>query len=529
MKKWLLALCFVFAVSTSFETASAQGGWDTVKKPKFGLRYRVPRDYHTLPPSPLEEYIGLIYEEDLPKEKDDYKKFQPRIEIVFLDHTKGVATPATGDEPPNEGPPQPVFEEEDQPKAVNSVATYVEFELNGWDLGISKAGDPVDGYAFVEHELVGKQGLRGIIYAYSNPVRTVAFIGYAHGDDLEAQAKIWEGMLKKLEIEEPDLVKYEEERGKLLKNYAKKSKYLDPEFRVDTIMELPDGWESEDTENYILVYSTKDQPLIRLVARELEAMRAEYEKLFPSLKPVTAVSRVRICKDKAEYSSYGGPDGSCGYWNSQEEELVFFDYDNVDGKAGTGKANSRIVLYHEAFHQYIFYSAGSFAPHSWFNEGTGDYFSGSKIKGSKVVKIDVNPWRIETIQEMIERKRFAHWKDMVGWSQMEYYGYNSEGLSGGLNYAQGWSMIYFLRESRVVKKHEVWSKILDTYFDTLRDSFAAGLADLESKELLDNPWERYMLGEECLEKALEAAFKDVDFDEIEEEWKEFVMDLKVPR
>ena len=90
-------------------------------------------------------------------------------------------------------------------------------------------------------------------------------------------------------------------------------------------------------------------------------------------------------------------------------------------------------------------------------------------------------------------------------------------------------MIYFLRESRVVKKHEVWSKILDTYFDTLRDSFAAGLADLESKELLDNPWERYMLGEECLEKALEAAFKDVDFDEIEEEWKEFVMDLKVPR
>ena len=32
------------------------------------------------------------------------------------------------------------------------------------------------------------------------------------------------------------------------------------------------------------------------------------------------------------------------------------------------------MLYHEAFHQFIHYSAGELPPHSWYNEGHGDYF-----------------------------------------------------------------------------------------------------------------------------------------------------------
>lgn len=53
------------------------------------------------------------------------------------------------------------------------------------------------------------------------------------------------------------------------------------------------------------------------------------------------------------------------------------------------------------------------------------------------------------------------WKDIIGFEQPEYYRSDRVGLC----YAQGWSMIYFLRQSPVVQKHPQWSKILDTYFN----------------------------------------------------------------
>ena len=37
------------------------------------------------------------------------------------------------------------------------------------------------------------------------------------------------------------------------------------------------------------------------------------------------------------------------------------------------------TLSHETFHQFIFYFYGSLSPHSWYNEGQGDYFAGAKM------------------------------------------------------------------------------------------------------------------------------------------------------
>jgi len=537
MQKGLVALALALTFFILAPTAHAQG-WDTVKKPRFGLEYKVPRDYQTIPPSPLEKYIVLIYQEEWDEDRKPQRELLPRIEVIQLDHSEGVASPKTGGEDAEEeedGDEVLVDEENgvvivvEKPPAVNSVATYVEHELRGWELGQVFEQEEVDGYTYKQYELNGEKGRRGYIYAYSNTKRTVAFVGYCHRDDLDEVKDDWDEMVKRIEIEEPDLEKWEKERQKHVRFYERKKKFLDPEFRINTRMDLADGWEADDTENYILVFSTKDQPLIRLIKKELEAMRKEYERLFPPLAPVTAVSRVRICKDEAEYRSYGGPPGSGGYWNSAEEELVFFDYENVEGQAGTGKANSRIVLYHEAFHQYIYYSAGSFAPHSWFNEGTGDYFSGAKLRGSKVTKIDINPWRIETIQYMIESRRYAPLDEIIEWEQYQYYGANEYGLPGGMLYAQGWSMIYFLRESREAQKHEVWSTVLDIYFETLREEFSKGMVELEEKGMADFWPAKRELELECRKKAVEVAFDDVDFDELEEAWKEFVMDLKAPR
>jgi hypothetical protein len=90
----------------------------------------------------------------------------------------------------------------------------------------------------------------------------------------------------------------------------------------------------------------------------------------------------------------------------------------------------------------------------------------------------------ETVDvEVGDRLTLAEW---LTWRQPQYYGNNAFGWSeakdgsqrpipGGVNYALGWSFIYFLRTT----KNEEYQKILPKYFNTLK-SFVT--QDLEAQE-----------------------------------------------
>ncbi len=84
----------------------------------------------------------------------------------------------------------------------------------------------------------------------------------------------------------------------------------------------------------------------------------------------------------------------------------------------------------------------------------------------------------------------------VRWSQREYYGSNDLGLGGGENYAQGWSLIYFLRTGKKNNARgwdPAWDGILDTYLRVLATSGK-------------------------LDQAVEEAFKGVDMQALEAAW-----------
>ncbi len=246
------------------------------------------------------------------------------------------------------------------------------------------------------------------------------------------------------------------------------------------------GWDVlvSPQKNYVILYNTKNNKnhlLAKIIARRIEMIREQiYEVQFPSAKPITTVCLVRVCADRKEYFAYGGPGGSAGYWSSGDEELVFYD-------ASASKKpddDTLSVLYHEAFHQYIYYSVGNVAPHSWFNEGHGDYYAGAKLSGKKFI-IKPFRWRVGTIKGAIvqgertcteveddkgnTRKQWSNsgytpLKELVRFTQGQYYSYPS------VCYAQGWSLIYFLRE--IVPKNKKykakWGHILKTYFDVLQ-------------------------------------------------------------
>ena len=89
---------------------------------------------------------------------------------------------------------------------------------------------------------------------------------------------------------------------------------------------LEKGWHAHDTEHFILisdmVSNTYNRRLLKEMLTDLELMRKEYEKHFPPLQEVTAVSTVRVCNSYEGYQRYSKKPGTGGYWHPIAEELV---------------------------------------------------------------------------------------------------------------------------------------------------------------------------------------------------------------
>jgi hypothetical protein len=311
--------------------------------------------------------------------------------------------------------------------------------------------------------------------------------------------------------------------------------------RLEKEVQTTPGWILRETPNYFIISNYDDKKFMEELEKRLEGIRSVYEVDYPIEKaliarkakeereakekedrekagfgipddgekeegdePRSAASRadpmeqsrtsvVRVCATKAMYHSYGGPPSSAGYWNWVDEELVVY----AGGTNGT--RDTWITLNHEAFHQYIFYFYGNISPHSWYNEGTGDYYSGYQLNRRGKFELERNEWRLRTIQGAVRTGDFAPLKELVRWTQQEYYGSNNLGLGGGANYAQGWSFVYFLRTGEKGKARgwqDSWNGILDLYLDTLA-----------------------LTGD--LDQAVEKAYAGVDWEAMEKSWKSY--------
>jgi hypothetical protein len=285
-------------------------------------------------------------------------------------------------------------------------------------------------------------------------------------------------------------------------------------FLDEQIGKLPPGWKHflSKKGRYLILYDAEDD-FVKMLAIHLEAMRDYYETVFVPEKKITAISIVRVCKDETMYHGYGGPPSTGGYWSSNDHELVVFQNKKVDQLGTFG------VVSHEAFHQYIYYFYGELSPHSWYNEGHGDFFSGAQLNGDKVA--DVKPYRRagydreSCIKEAVRAGTYTPMKKFMKFSQHEYY-------SGdvNLNYSQGWSLIYFLRVGRKqgVKFDDKWTRILDDYLKNLvkaRDQLRADASEGPGGGDHDGSAQSRALTETF------AGWSDDDWAAFEAAWKKF--------
>jgi hypothetical protein len=328
---------------------------------------------------------------------------------------------------------------------------------------------------------------------------------------------------------------------------ASAGSYRDQKWRAlqDQVAKNP-GWHLDQSPNYFFVYAVDDKEFIAELKDRLEAIHSVYLELYPpalgkELRALGAAHRakaaaeekpadkpegdpkptgpedttsssaahpdvtelatcsvVRICANSDQYQAYGGPPSTAGYWNWVEEELVIFD-----DKASGGRGDTWLTMNHEAFHQYIHYLVGHIDPQSWFNEGTGDFFSGYEYTHKKF-SLKPASWRQRTIQEDIRTGKFVPLKVITRYSQREYYEGDASKTKYKTNvfdhYAEGWAIIYFLRtgEKKAKGWNPAWNSILDTYLRTLVE-----FGDVD--------------------KAVDKAFAGVDWDALEACWKEYIL------
>jgi hypothetical protein len=304
------------------------------------------------------------------------------------------------------------------------------------------------------------------------------------------------------------------------------------------------GWQLHETPNYFVVSSNNDKAFMKELLERLEAIRKVYEETYPPAlaqelrqsalakkreaeaagqapddegqdsdgkeeaagEGRTVSSRadpmersrtsvVRVCKDDDEYRSYGGGAGTAGYWSPMQEELVVYD-----AKATGGRGDTWSTLNHEAFHQYIFYFFGNLTPHYWYNEGTGDFYSGYEYKNGKFT-LKPFDWRQRLIQGMIRagpggKDGYVPLEQFVRFDRAKYY--DQEKI--GNNYAQGWGLVWFLRTGKKQARcwNDAWDPILSTYL-------------------------RVLVETDDLDAAVDAAYAGVDWKELENCWKEYVL------
>ena len=328
----------------------------------------------------------------------------------------------------------------------------------------------------------------------------------------------------------------------------------------DKISRTP-GWKLYESANYFIISSNADKAFLDELMQRLEAIRTVYEQDFPASKakalrdqiPLTTTgaaaatakapdpngppapkadgddgedegddgakkdgkekpkrppppepdfalsqelskcSVVRVCKNAEEYHAYGGPPQAAGHWDDNARELVIYD-----DRANGGKGDTWITLNHEAFHQYIYYFYGNLAPHSWYNEGTGDFYSGYTLKNNRFT-LEKNLWRRDTIKEAIRSDKFVPLRELMRFSQKEYYGRNKLQAHPAVCYAEGWSLIWFLRTG---KKNR--AKGWDPKWDTLLDDYLKALVTTRSRS-----------------KAIEACLKGVDMDALQAAWIDY--------
>ncbi|HVR85055.1 MAG TPA: LamG-like jellyroll fold domain-containing protein [Planctomycetota bacterium] len=369
-------------------------------------------------------------------------------------------------------------------------------------------------------------GDRLVIYYYFGERRGLALVGaWRAGSEEMGYYRITTTVNGKTTIQQPKTPAItQEDFGYALKVFDASAKtfwILDPGTRSGLSIKLEKGALCSDWQlmrsskgNYLIEYATSAE-YAKKCGEELEQIQGLYRQVIPSAKGIPQC-RVKVFDREEDFQYYGLSPGAAAYWSPGQEEVVCYKFEGdkvtLDSREEFTIAEERPVeettfkiLYHEAFHQYMFYMMGRgrriYVP-SWLNEGLGDYFFGGEwAKNRSKFTIGINDWRVKTIVNAVKKNEHVGLDKIFRYDQMQYY------ANAHLCYAEGWAINYFFMQSPVAKAkayHQIPLKMLEAL------KTGAG-------------------GPDGWQKATDKAFGGIDLQKMEEEWKAFVLTLPIPK
>lgn len=262
---------------------------------------------------------------------------------------------------------------------------------------------------------------------------------------------------------------------------------------ANSIKSMKDWWYVE-TANYIILSNlrTRHRIMVKELQEDVECLRAVFEQFMPPRKDVTAVSVIRVFAEAAEYEAYvpAAFSWSSGIWMSDRKELVIKPADWGGNKEQ--REAVKHTVYHEAFHQYIFYAFDQLQPMAWFNEGYATFFGGASIGRGKL-EVTEDPYRLRCFEERLSEGPLQL-DQFLRLSYEQFYDKDKKILEQ--NYALAWALVYYLRKGAVLEKPAPYARILDRYGDALWQTRDA-------------------------EKATDAAFDGIDIAKFEQDFVKF--------
>ena len=226
------------------------------------------------------------------------------------------------------------------------------------------------------------------------------------------------------------------------------------------------GWWFVETANYVLVADLpmSQKQFIRQLQSDLEYLHAAYMQILPPRVAIEAVSVVRIFNKAEAYNQYVGPAHSWseGLWLPNKTELVIKSMDW--GDANRRQQAMAGIVYHEAFHQYLFYAFDKINVPVWYNEGHATFFEGAQItkKGFDVGEMEGYRQVIETL---IAKKK-VDLRSLLVMNDDDFYTHGGE-QGRREHYALAWGLIYYLRKGAPLEKNQAYARLLDNYADSL--------------------------------------------------------------
>lgn len=491
--------------------AQAPRGWRTFDHTRTGLRWYYPKEFEITPVQPTEKLILAKFERPEPYRARSGESRKAESFIVFRlpqAPVEGADQAATDD-----GKPKSYEEAMERQNSIHDWQKFMKsrFRGLGWE---TIKGDVDDGGQ--EFRLRARDDYVGFLFVKQSEGETYGVVGFC--DDVVAKQFGVNFANVGRSIHAPEGYKAVKEIDEGF--YAGKD-YRDIPFRVKARRAMVKGWKALDTDNFFVVYHTDNEKLVRKIVNDLEAVRPHYEALLPPTKEIEAVSVVRVCESPDEYFNYGGPERSAGYWNFVAKELVLYDAKGAEEKRSA--ADSFVVLYHEAFHQYVFHALDQLAPDYWFNEGMADYFAGAEFyrHSDKLKGIGLNRWRIALVKKLVDHKAFIGLEPLINAKRAQFY----DQRVAGVMYAEAWSLAFFLLRSRETDARPEWRAIIPNYFAALKEE-SAKLRKLQTADATLE--ERNATDDKIRAAAMATAWKGIDLKELETVWKDWIRATKDP-